>query len=432
MKIFFQEYKSSRIWVGLYYLLLILILSLWGNGGTSPNMSYKIVYYICLLFPALLNQSDYVPMLIVGFSGVALYGYAYTFMPTYLPVYLVSLFGFYFLFIKSKHFRFKLPNIVILFGLYTLFVDLIMNLSIENITYSVFIIVILGRYLNNDIEWNAISKYSAGLSLVTLVLSTYFIIFQDRFTEDYYAQGSGLERSGWMDPNYFGMVIGMGTVAAMVQITKYRELGIIEKFFYIITIAISIPTLVLNASRGSLLAVAFSFAILLVFSKVGRIYKIFILAVIFGFIIYLYNNSYFDLLEYRVLNDSGTGSGRTEIWEQKLNAFYSGEKLYWIIGYGNVGGKELGMSYAFGSHNDYVAILCAYGFVGLSMFISMLVYPIIKLKKNATNKCIVIAVTIYMVIVCMTLEPYTAGRLPYFSYLLYALLIMSAANSQKL
>ena len=85
--------------------------------------------------------------------------------------------------------------------------------------------------MNNDIEWNAISKYSAGLSLVTLVLSTYFIIFQDRFTEDYYAQGSGLERSGWMDPNYFGMVIGMGTVAAMVQITKYRELGIIEKFF---------------------------------------------------------------------------------------------------------------------------------------------------------------------------------------------------------
>lgn len=66
---------------------------------------------------------------------------------------------------------------------------------------------------------------------MTLVLSLYFILLRDQFTQDYYAQGSGLERTGWMDPNYFGMVLGMGTVASIIQISSFRLLGFGEKYF---------------------------------------------------------------------------------------------------------------------------------------------------------------------------------------------------------
>ena len=432
MRVFFEEYSSKKIWLGLYYLALILVLSAWGDGNTSPNITYKVVYFICLIIPALMRQTSFIPTLVVGFSGIALYGYAYSFMPTYLPIYLASLLIIYMFFVKDKVNTFSLPKIVIAFCLYTLFVDIVMNMTIENITYSLLIIFLLGKYLNNNTNWNTVSKYSSGLALTTIVLSAYFVVFQDRFAQDYYAQGSSLERSGWMDPNYFGMVIGMGTVASMIQLTRLKELGLPEKIFYIATIVLSLVTLVLNASRGSILAVAVSFAIIVLFSGIKGSYKFITLALTFGFVIYLYNNSYFDLLEYRILNDSGTGSGRSEIWEKKLDAFINGDKLAWFIGYGNVGGKELGMSSAFGSHNDYVAILCAYGGVGLLTFISMILYPIAKLKKYSTNKILVYAATVYIIVMCMTLEPYTAGRLPYFSYFLYCLLLMSASNKQNL
>lgn len=432
MRLFFQNYRKKRIWIGLYYLVLVLLISAWGNGNTSPNTVYKVAYCTCLLLPTLFNNTEYIPTLIVGFSGIALYGYAYSFMPTYLPIYLITLFVIYNVFVKHKHTKYKCPKVVLYFGIYCMGVDLLWGGEIANITYSILIIILMGRFIDKDVDWKTISMYSAGLALTTLVLSSYFIVFQDQFTEDYYAQGSGLERSGWMDPNYFGMVIGMGVVAAIVQLTKIKDLGILEKIFYITTVAIAIPTLVLNASRGSLLAVAVAFSVLLVFSKVKSIYKGLILMGVFGFVIYLYNNSYFDLLEYRILNDSGGGSGRSEIWERKIAAFTEGNIVEWLIGYGNIGGKELGMSSAFGSHNDFVAILCAYGVVGLLTFLSMLAYPVYNLKLQASNKAIVSAVTIYMFVVCLTLEPYTAGRLPYFSYLLYAFLIMVAANNQKL
>ena len=431
MKIFNQEYRNRTIWIGVYYVLLLLLLFAWGNQNTSPPFIYKIAYCCLLFFPALFKHYDYVPMLFVGFSSIALYGYAHSFMPTYLPIYVVGLIVFSVFCVPKRRTGYKLPGIVVFLGVYTLLVDLVTEAKIENITYSIIIIILLGNFINKDINKTTISKYAAGLTLTTLVLSAYYILYRDSFTVEYYALDSGLERSGWMDPNYFGMVIGMGSVTAIMQLIRIKELGLLEKLFYLSTIILSLPTLVLNASRGAILAVGVSVSILLLFSKLRTLYKVILIALITGFICYLYNNSYFDLLEYRILNDSGTGSGRTDIWQRKLSAFVE-NPIYWLTGYGNIGGKELGMGQAYGSHNDYIAILCAYGLIGILTFVFMLAYPIIKLKKEATNKTIVIALTVYMFVVCMTLEPYTAGRLPYFLYYLFVLLLLSASNARRL
>lgn len=411
---------------------MLYIISYWTDNNTSPNIAFKIVFYLCLLLPALIKASEFVPTLIIGFSGIALYGFAYSYMPTYLPVYLGSLFIFYLLFIRTSKNQFKVPKRFIGLGIYTLFIDLITNLQPDNITYSIFIVGIMGLFLDKYISKETMAKLSFAFSLCTIVLSMYFLLFQDMFTRDYYAQGSGLERIGWMDANYFGMVVGMGLVTAIIELTKFKDLGIIEKNFYIATLIFSLPTLILNASRGAILAVCISFTIIVIFSKMGRSLKTLIIFATVAFLIYLYNNNYFELLAYRINNDSNGGSGRTEIWVKKLSAFFEGDKLLWLIGYGNVGGKELGMGWAFGSHNDYVAILCAYGAIGLLFFISMLLYPIIKLKKRATGRPLVLAAFAYILTMCFTLEPYTAGRLSYFFFYFYVLVLMQAANNQEL
>lgn len=433
MKIFSETIKLKSIYIGLYYLALLLILSSWTDTNTSPNLLFKVVYFLCLLLPALRNRPDFIPMLVISFAGIGLYGYAYSFMPTYLPVYLGALFLFYLAYSKGKIESYKTPTLLVVFGIFTIIMDLVTASSIENISYSIFIIILLCKFINNTVDRSTVSKFSFAFSLMTLVLSLYFILLRDQFTQDYYAQGSGLERTGWMDPNYFGMVLGMGTVASIIQISSFRLLGFGEKIFYLATVVLSVPTLVLNASRGAILAVAVSFAFVIIFSKVKPIYKIIVLLITVLFLYYLYDNSYFDLLEYRIDHDSGTGSGRTTIWHKKMEVFWNGEPYTWLVGYGNVGGKELAFAnHAFGSHNDYIAILCAYGLIGLTMFIGLLLYPILNLSEKSTNKAIVLSVSVYIIMMCTTLEPYTAGRFPYFCFYLYSLLIMSASNNQKL
>lgn len=433
MKFFSETIKLKSIYIGLYYFALLLILSSWTDTKTSPNFLFKVVYFLCLLLPALCKRPDFVPMLVVSFASIGLYGYAYSFMPTYLPVYLGGLFLFYLVYSKGKIHTYKTPSLLVVFGIFTIIMDLVTALSIENISFSIFIIILLCKFIDNSVDRSTVSKFSFAFSLMTLVLSLYFILLRDQFTQDYYAQGSGLERTGWMDPNYFGMVLGMGTVASIIQMSSFRLLGFGEKIFYLATVVLSVPTLVLNASRGAILAVAVSFAFVIIFSKVKPIYKIIVILITVLFLYYLYDNSYFDLLEYRIDHDSGTGSGRTTIWHKKMEAFWNGEPYTWLVGYGNVGGKELAFAnHAFGSHNDYIAILCAYGLIGLTMFIGLLLYPILNLSKNSTNKAIVLSVSVYIIMMCTTLEPYTAGRFPYFCFYLYSLLIMSASNNQKL
>lgn len=433
MKFFFETVKLKSIYIGLYYLALLLILSSWTDTNTSPNLLFKVVYFLCLLLPAFRNRPDFVPMLVISFAGIGLYGYAYSFMPTYLPIYLGALFLFYLAYSKGKIEAYKTPSLLVVFGIFTIIIDLVTALSIENISFSIFIIILLCKFIDSSVDRSTVSKVSFAFALMTLVLSLYFLLLKDQFTQDYYAQGSGLERTGWMDPNYFGMVLGMGTVTSIIQISNFRFLGIVEKIFYIATVILSVPTLVLNASRGAILAVAVSFVFVILFSKVNPLYKIVVIIITILFLFYLYNNSYFDLLEYRIAHDSGTGSGRTTIWCKKMDAFWSGEPYTWLVGYGNDGGKKLAFeNHAFGSHNDYVAILCAYGLIGLTMFVGLLLYPILNLSKKSTNKAIVLSVSVYIIMMCTTLEPYTAGRFPYFCFYLYSLLIMSASNNQKL
>lgn len=201
-------------------------------------------------------------------------------------------------------------------------------LSIENISFSIFIIILLCKFIDSSVDRSTVSKVSFAFALMTLVLSLYFLLLKDQFTQDYYAQGSGLERTGWMDPNYFGMVLGMGTVTSIIQISNFRFLGIVEKIFYIATVILSVPTLVLNASRGAILAVAVSFVFVILFSKVNPLYKIVVIIITILFLFYLYNNSYFDLLEYRIAHDSGTGSGRTTIWRKKWMLFGAGNLIH--------------------------------------------------------------------------------------------------------
>ena len=141
--------------------------------------------------------------------------------------------------------------------------------------------------------------------------------------------------------------------------------------------------------------------------------------------VFLYNNSYFELLEYRVESDS-TGSGRTVIWERRLTEFFQGSSLRLLFGYGHDAAMTLGTTpYRIGSHNDYVAFLVEYGLIGLASFLYMLAFPIIKIlrKGGLVGLYQVLTLSVYIAVGCLTLEPFTLGRIPFYMFYLYIILV---------
>ena len=238
-----------------------------------------------------------------------------------------------------------------------------------------------------------------------------------------------MERSGWADPNYFGMALGMGTIVGMIKMfsVEWKGLSIVEKVVYITAVLSSMPALALNASRGAMLSVIVGFVALLYFSKAKLGYKIMLTFIAGLVVVYLYTNQYFDLLEYRIMNDEGTGSGRTNIWSAKLSAFVEGNPLKIIFGYGHVGGANIGGVHI-GFHNDYIGFLVDYGIIGLGMLIYMLYYPIKIMPKGSYEKPSVIVLIVYLAMSFVTLEPLLTGIMGYFSFYMYALLLAKSSK----
>lgn len=184
----------------------------------------------------------------------------------------------------------------------------------------------------------------------------------------------------------------------------------------------------LLASRGGLLCVAISSLILIMFANVRNGYKLIVSFLLIGALVWLYTNDYFQLLEYRILNDSTGGSGRVDIWKMKLSLFASESNVFnWIFGLGHNRALQLSFNnQAIGFHNDFLAILCSYGLIGVGMMVYMIF--VLPFKGNTiSSRPIIVALVVYLVLACLTLEPLSSGRLTYFAF--YYLIILSRSLS---
>jgi O-antigen ligase len=180
-----------------------------------------------------------------------------------------------------------------------------------------------------------------------------------------------------------------------------------------------------NASRGAVVCVASGIIIITLFSKIGLKKKTAIVLLLLLGIALMYQIGLFSALEERIMNDEdGTGSGRTLIWAYKLSLFFEQPTYKLFTGLGHRGGFMLGFDDGYGFHNDFIAFFVDYGIIGTILFISLLLYPLIIVRKNKEQRAIVTALTAYLILCCLTLEPLSAGRLAF--YCIYLLIYILA------
>lgn len=410
--------KNNKVALFFYYLLLLLVLTSWTNVDASPPIFIRIIFLGALFIP-LIKNVELTPFVLTTFLTISQYGFAYSYMPTDLYIYLFLILSFYILVRrKLRHNKSNIKKIFIFTASYIILIDLLYHFKIEDIGFAILVVITLSGFINFK-KLKEINYLSYAFIIATSVLSLYIIFYGRDFMQDYYTTGGiTIERTGWTDPNYFGTVIGMGTVNAILQIIKYPRKSLPNMIFLIFTILISLIALSLIASRGAILAVGGSVLFLIIFANMKFKYKVLYSILIISITAFLYSNNYFELLLYRVVADDGTGSGRSTIWITKLNAFANeSSMLQLLFGHGFHNGFRLGYNKPQGFHNEFIAILVNYGVIGFFIFSYLLLLPV-KIAPHK-SKATITALILYLVLTFATLEPITAGRIPYFIYYLY-------------
>lgn len=258
--------------------------------------------------------------------------------------------------------------------------------------------------------------------IVSIIVSIVYALNFDTYAEQFRSY-SEVMRSYYIDPNYQGGAIGMGIVFAIYLLLNNKAKAFWICILCIIGIIVPMVALFTLASRGALLAVVIACAILILVSEAKMHIKIG--AIILGIllVVYAYSNHYMDLLIVRMQEKSmTTGSSRTVIWANKLDAFTrDNNMLHWLFGIGRMNSLAIGefkiakAGAAF--HNQYLATLVNYGIVGFCGFIYLMVVPIVKAAKE--KKVIVSILVMYLAIICITLEPMTAAFPAFYLFYFY-------------
>lgn len=408
----------------IYYAFLLVVMMSWTDFNNFPPMILRLAYMGLVFLPTFIDRNSIMPATLTCFWLLAINGYAYSYMPTMEYLYLAILaFAYPFVRRSSKQaMSYRGFYVTILLFSFMFIRDLIGDMEVQKSTLCLSVIILLPLFVD---FWDTKSTEKMAIAFMTmsLVLSYFSFTTQALFTGTY-GSFNGEDRSAWADPNYLSMTMGFGAVIAFSFLLRFKSLNIFTKVLSIASFVTTIPAMLLLASRGGMLCVIVSIVILLMFSKASRVFKGFVLVAAIGFIIFLYTNSFFDIIEDRINNADGTGSERTLIWENRLTAFANSENpLYWLFGYSYHGGLKLGLPYEFGSHNDYIAFLAEYGLLGLGLILSFLALPLLNMKRNSKSAIEVVAFLSYLALSCATLEPFSLGRPAFYLFWFYILLL---------
>lgn len=400
--------KKYIVYYGLLTALSILMM--------RPEVEYPMVvrlFYTALVFVPLLSAKYFTPFAVTAFYTISYCSFT-GLMPFSIIYPLVALLIIWF----THKERLRIPILFITSLSYFLLISTL-HYDYEQTGWmfgGILMTVLLSSYIKDK---SNLSIFAYGFVVITFVLSIAFLLNREHFMYSYFYNSELINRSGWMNPNDMGGTIACGTVIATgLSLNGERKIKFLRIFLYV-TICLSILALAFNASRGALSASAIGCSLLILLSnKISLYSRICIIVVIALFIFILFNNDVFELVTSRFKQeaDEESGGGRFGIWESKMRVFGNYDSIDQMFGVGQLECKTIGRNIR--THNDFVTAIIAYGFVGLALFICMLLYPFLNnfsIKKNLR----VLPYMAFLLTECVVLEPLFRGYFVFIAYYMF-------------
>ena len=404
---------KKNAYIIIYYLFLLGIFFTWHDFQNNPGIAPRLAYFSLVAGPLFFINKDWAVPIVTLFFILAKDNYTSSYLPTELYTYILLLLAIAIV-RGRRNMLTETPLVVFLLFAITLICNLFFG-TFENVT-GMLLLLILALQSGGAKDAMTTKYLSYSFVVAGVVISVYQIQYGEMMAVESWMGTEQIERQGFKDINYTACVISLGVCAAMINIFVEKTLNNIWKLILVSSILLMVYSLFVNASRGSILAVAFPALVLLICSKTKLWLKIFSIVFVLLALYVAYVNGVMDYLLFRIENDS-TGTGRTEIWSGALNQYnMSQNALNMLLGYGYEGGRNLVHR---ALHNDFIAFLVEYGFIGFCCFIVFFFRPLFKMSKG--NRAITLAAVSALFAVSMTLEPFAAGRWPFYAFWLYAL-----------
>lgn len=412
------DYLSNKRYI-IYYIFLLLVIMLWsGTQKVVPPLPVRFAFLFAAILPVW-KEPVAVISSILAFYSLSVFGLT-CLMPTEYEFYLILFITLALMHSSRKIISIEMPTVVLcILMIESLFVGLYNDGEINRLTYGLIIVLIACRIADCK-EYTSIKYFKSAFIAIGVALSLMQILYWNNFSSSYINED--FERSGWTDPNYYGMIIGLGAVCLMGEVINNRLKGV-RLYLTLAGIILNVVAILMNASRGTILAVVVYYCIMFLFSQRSKKIKFVVLLFSFVIIFFLYSYNYFDFVIYRFQADESFGSHRGDIWLVKYNEFNSLNFINQLFGLGFTGGLHLGSYVA--SHNDYVSFLIDYGYVGFLMNLLLWIYPLWKLPKKSQAYPVVLSSIAYMATCGFTLEILTTGTLIFWFFYLYILLVRS-------
>lgn len=407
--------------LSIYYLLLMIRLVSWTDVDSLPPFSLRLLFLMAVVLPLWFKRSRLFVQIFLTFIVTSASSYAVSYMPVDGLYILLTIIMSIFIMSLKRTEALYIPSGLIILCLLSAIIDFGYSQTIT-VSYHWLAVILIAAYMLKRNDTQQLKYIVLSLSVVSLILSLEFIIVGDRFIRDVSTIAGEIDRKGWTDPNYFGAILGMSIVAALIELLTNSSISRQLKWFLATSAIISLYTLFSIASRGAFLSLACSVVILIMCIPIKWKNKIWIFLGGLLAILVMYYSHVLDLLILRFMSDAGDVGGRTGIWSTRISAFFSECNIFqWMFGIGSVNSLTLGTGRVLGFHNDFLAVLIRYGLVGLFSLLGLLLFPIIKAPKK--QKRIVFAATIYLVLCMSSIEPFTGGQWGVLYFYLYILML---------
>ena len=407
--------KRTVVYYGIMTVLTVLLM----QPGIELPMILRLVY-MALIFAPLFSAKKYTPFVVTAFYTVSYCSFV-GLLPFSIGYPFVCLLVLWY----TSRQRGKIPPIIIITSIYCFIISFFFWDFEQTgvLWFGVLMAFMISAYIKTKQDLTILAY---AFVTIAFVLSVVFLINRDVFMYTYTHSAEAMDRSGWMNPNDLGGTIGCGTVVAMGMLLNGKKKRFFFLAYLIVTIGLSFMVLALNASRGALLAVMVGSALFIIINnRISLFYKILVVFLAALFLFFLYNNSYFDLLEVRLLEeaDEQSGGSRFGIWTQKLDAFKRYDTMSHLFGIGQLDCKELGTRHI-RTHNDFLTAFVAYGYIGLFVFVMTVLYPLYH--KMSKNKLLAtLPYMSFLLIECFVLEPLMRG---YFVFIVFYLFVSKTSS----
>lgn len=417
-------YNKSNIVITIYTAVLIAMILI-SKPEVEYGMLIRLVLFGAAMLPLLLS-----PRYII-FSFTCIYAINSTSFCRILPsdayYYYILIFIAFFLCERSnKTLKIMWKCFVAIIPFY--FISLIHG-DVQDFQLWWVVCLLFIPFLDNE---RNLKLLAFSFPIASLVLSLLFLLNQTYFMFSYSTE---MDRSGWINANQFGGIIGLGVIVGIALIIKQIKLNVTfkETILLLVCMVVSYIVVVLNASRGAFISTSLTSIILVLMSNIKNRYKILVIVVLVFFAFLLWRSGFFELLMFRMEADTASTAGsRSLIWTEKLDVFFNESTSFqWLVGAGGRAGAEMmGHSrniYNMSTHNDFVTAIVGFGIPCSIYYVYLLFYPYFNIPKGH-DRNVLGAFMIFLFLESSVLEPMFRG---YVSYIMFYVFLFTYSHYLK-